>query len=42
VQRFEGLCRAIIEAGLNDIDYTVQAMTSLLLITENNSPADAV
>jgi anaerobic magnesium-protoporphyrin IX monomethyl ester cyclase len=28
IKRFEGLCRAIIEAGLNDIAYTVQAMTS--------------
>jgi anaerobic magnesium-protoporphyrin IX monomethyl ester cyclase len=28
VARFEGLCRAIIEAGLNDIHYIVQAMTS--------------
>ena len=28
VRRFEALCRAIIEAGLNDADYTVQAMTS--------------
>ncbi len=28
VRRFEALCRAIIEAGLNDLDYTVQAMTS--------------
>ena len=28
VKRFEGLCRAIIDAKLNDIDYTVQAMTS--------------
>ena len=28
VRRFEALCRAIIEAGLNDIVYTVQAMTS--------------
>jgi anaerobic magnesium-protoporphyrin IX monomethyl ester cyclase len=28
VHRLEGLCRAIIDAGLNDIDYTVQAMTS--------------
>jgi radical SAM superfamily enzyme YgiQ (UPF0313 family) len=28
VKRFEGLCRAIIDARLNDIDYTVQAMTS--------------
>jgi anaerobic magnesium-protoporphyrin IX monomethyl ester cyclase len=28
IRRFEALCRAIIEAGLNDIAYTVQAMTS--------------
>jgi len=28
VKRFEALCRAIIEAGLNDLDYTLQAMTS--------------
>jgi anaerobic magnesium-protoporphyrin IX monomethyl ester cyclase len=28
VRRFEALCRAIIDAGLNDIAYTVQAMTS--------------
>jgi anaerobic magnesium-protoporphyrin IX monomethyl ester cyclase len=28
VARFEGLCRAIIAAGLNDIHYIVQAMTS--------------
>lgn len=28
VHRFEALCRAIINAGLNDIAYTVQAMTS--------------
>ncbi len=28
VKRFEALCQAIIEAGLNDIAYTVQAMTS--------------
>ena len=28
VGRFEGLCRAIIAAGLNDIHYIVQAMTS--------------
>lgn len=27
-QRFEAICRAIIDAGLNDLDYTVQAMTS--------------
>ena len=30
VHRFEGLCQAIIDAGLNDIDYTVQAMTSAI------------
>jgi radical SAM superfamily enzyme YgiQ (UPF0313 family) len=30
VRRFEGLCRAIIAAGLNDLDYTVQAMTSAI------------
>ena len=28
VKRFEALCHSIIAAGLNDIDYTVQAMTS--------------
>jgi len=28
VRRFEGLCQAIIDAGLNSIDYIVQAMTS--------------
>jgi radical SAM superfamily enzyme YgiQ (UPF0313 family) len=28
VRRFEALCQAIIDAGLNDLDYTVQAMTS--------------
>src|SRR4051812_23799614 len=28
VRRFEGLCRAIVRAGLNDIHYIVQAMTS--------------
>ena len=28
VRRFEALCRAIIDAGLNDIHYIVQAMTS--------------
>jgi radical SAM superfamily enzyme YgiQ (UPF0313 family) len=28
VRRFEALCEAIIEAGLHDIDYFVQAMTS--------------
>jgi anaerobic magnesium-protoporphyrin IX monomethyl ester cyclase len=30
VKRFEALCRAIIDAGLNDIDYFVQAMTSAI------------
>lgn len=30
VKRFEGLCRAIIEAGLNTLDYTVQGMTSAI------------
>ncbi len=30
VHRFEELCRAIIDAGLNKIDYTVQAMTSAI------------
>jgi len=28
VARFEGLCRAIVDAGLNDVHYIVQAMTS--------------
>ena len=28
VRRFEALCRAIVDAGLNDIDYIVQGMTS--------------
>jgi radical SAM superfamily enzyme YgiQ (UPF0313 family) len=28
VARFEGLCRAIVDAGLNDVQYLVQAMTS--------------
>lgn len=28
VKRFEAVCHAIVEAGLNTIDYTVQAMTS--------------
>jgi radical SAM superfamily enzyme YgiQ (UPF0313 family) len=30
VRRFEALCHALIDAGLNDIDYIVQAMTSAL------------
>ena len=28
IGRFETLCRAIVDAGLSDIDYTVQAMTA--------------
>jgi anaerobic magnesium-protoporphyrin IX monomethyl ester cyclase len=28
IARFHALCRAIVDAGLNDIDYLVQAMTS--------------
>jgi radical SAM superfamily enzyme YgiQ (UPF0313 family) len=28
VKRLEALCQAIVDAGLNDIDYTIQAMTS--------------
>jgi radical SAM superfamily enzyme YgiQ (UPF0313 family) len=30
VRRFEALCQAIIDASLNDLDYTVQAMTSAI------------
>src|SRR5262245_47306225 len=30
VHRFEALCRAIVENGLNKLDYTVQAMTSAI------------
>src|SRR5262244_3764227 len=30
VRRFEALCRAIIDAGLSDLEYTVQAMTSAI------------
>jgi len=30
VKRFESLCQAIVAAGLNDVDYTVQAMTSAI------------
>jgi radical SAM superfamily enzyme YgiQ (UPF0313 family) len=30
VHRFEALCRAIIEAGLNDMEYSVQGMTSAI------------
>jgi len=30
VPRMEALCQAIIDAGLNSIDYTVQAMTSAM------------
>jgi len=30
VRRFEAMCRALIEAGLNDVEYLVQAMTSAI------------
>jgi anaerobic magnesium-protoporphyrin IX monomethyl ester cyclase len=30
VRRFGALCQAIVDAGLNDIDYTVQGMTSAI------------
>ena len=30
VRRFEALCRAIIDAGLNELEYTVQATTSAI------------
>ena len=30
IERFEALCRAIVEAGFDDLDYTVQAMTAPL------------
>jgi anaerobic magnesium-protoporphyrin IX monomethyl ester cyclase len=30
VHRFESLCKAIVDAGLNDVEYMVQAMTSPL------------
>jgi len=30
VRRFEALCRAIVDAGLNDVDYLVQGMTSAI------------
>jgi radical SAM superfamily enzyme YgiQ (UPF0313 family) len=30
VHRFEALCQAIIDAGLSDLDYTVQGMTSAI------------
>jgi anaerobic magnesium-protoporphyrin IX monomethyl ester cyclase len=30
IERFEALCEAIIDSGFNDVDYTVQAMTSPL------------
>jgi anaerobic magnesium-protoporphyrin IX monomethyl ester cyclase len=32
VRRFEALCRAIVEAGLNRIEYLVQAMTSAIAV----------
>jgi anaerobic magnesium-protoporphyrin IX monomethyl ester cyclase len=30
VHRFEALCRAIVEAGLNDVEYFIQGMTSAM------------
>lgn len=30
IRRFQSLCQAIIDSGFNDVDYTVQAMTSPL------------
>jgi anaerobic magnesium-protoporphyrin IX monomethyl ester cyclase len=30
IRRFEALCQAIVDAGLNDIDYIVQGMTSAI------------
>ena len=30
MHRFEALCRAIVESGLNNLEYFVQAMTSPL------------
>jgi radical SAM superfamily enzyme YgiQ (UPF0313 family) len=30
VRRFEALCQAIVDAGLDDLEYTVQAMTSAI------------
>lgn len=30
VHRFEALCRAIVEAGLNDLEYMIQGMTSAI------------
>jgi radical SAM superfamily enzyme YgiQ (UPF0313 family) len=38
VKRFEALCRAIVEAGLNDLDYMVQAMTSAIASAEETLP----
>ena len=38
VKRFEALCRAIVEAGLNDIDYMVQAMTSAITSAPDTLP----
>ena len=39
IRRFEALCQAIIDAGLNDIDYTVQAMTSPIAMHGETSGA---
>jgi hypothetical protein len=38
VKRFEALCGAIIDARLNSIEYTVQAMTSSIANHGSSSP----
>ena len=40
-RRFEALCGAIVDAGLNDIDYIVQAMTSPSPSRRDAGAADA-
>ena len=39
VARFEALCQAIIDAGFNDIDYIVQAMTSPIAAARRDAGA---
>ena len=41
VRRFEALCQAIMDNGLNDIDYMVQAMTSSIASRRDAGAADA-
>ena len=41
VARFEALCRAIIDAGFQDIDYLVQGMTSAIAARRDAGAADA-